>query len=115
MPYAQNLSYVNCFSDIFSQLYINALLSLYLVRTCSKLKAPPSGFVSPYICTISPVSGTYCDFECKYGYKMVGNIKKVHCGKDGKWDKDDKPTFECKGMYQITSFFFLRYLSIQLQ
>lgn len=98
MAYAQNLSYVNYFSDIFSQLNINAFLSLYLVRTCSKLKAPPSGFVSPYICTISPVSGTYCDFECKYGYKMVGNIKKVHCGNDGKWDKDDKPTFKCKGM-----------------
>ena len=49
------------------------------------------------MCTISPVSGTECYFECKHGYKLEGGVEQVHCGLDGKWDVGDDPSFKCKG------------------
>lgn len=66
------------------------------VRRCTKLNLPQFGIVYPFMCTISPVSGTECYFECKHGYKLEGGVEQVHCGLDGKWDVGDDPSFKCK-------------------
>ncbi|PFX23093.1 CUB and sushi domain-containing protein 1 [Stylophora pistillata] len=74
------------------------------VRTCSSLSAPQHGFLYPHMCTSSPVSGTTCFFECKYGYQSNGGIRRLQCGIDGKWNETESLILKC---LDVTSPIFL--------
>lgn len=62
---------------------------------CSSLKAPQFGFVYPHFCSSNPISGTVCNLGCKHGFKRIGGVNEIRCGKDGKWNKNGSSVMKC--------------------
>ena len=84
-----------------SHSYLRSLIRLLihscLVRRCSPLVAPQFGFIYPYKCTSSPVSGTICYLECSNGFTGNGGVNETRCAKDGKWSSDESLILQCLG------------------
>ena len=60
--------------------------------------APKFGFIYPHMCESLPISGTSCYVECKHGFISNGGVNVMHCGKDGKWNKDESLILKCLGI-----------------
>ena len=87
----------------FLSVVLFVFVFLCLVLRCSSLKAPQFGYIYPYMCSSSPISGTVCYLECRHGFQSNGGVNVLQCGKNGKWNQNVSSTLQCKG----TSFLWL--------
>ena len=70
--------------------------------------APQFGFIYKHMCKSFPVSGTACYLECRHGFLSNGGVNLIHCGKDGKWDKDVSSVLKCLGKPFFSYLFRLK-------
>ncbi|XP_066289142.1 CUB and sushi domain-containing protein 3-like [Branchiostoma lanceolatum] len=63
---------------------------------CSPLSRPSHGTITPTACTVQPVAGTHCTFNCLSGFELQNGINATECNATGHWSPSASSTPSCR-------------------